>query len=447
MLVLAAPIPVFLVISGAHVVSSTAVVTSMIMVWAIGHHLPGMMRAYGDPGLFQRFKIRFLVAPVMLIGVCFWSIRQGLSGVHVIIGIWGWWHYLMQTYGFVRIYDAKVGSFAATTRWLDWAMCFVWFAAAIVLSDNTAYGFLQRFYNSGFPIPSAGFMNSLRAGMIVAASTVTLLFVANFVNLWLNGKPPGLIKIVLMGTTFAYFWYSTSTVTNIAVAYAFFELFHDVQYLTIVWAFNRNRVEKDPNLGGFTRFLFRPRFILIATYVVLVCGYGLLNLRSEQINDGTARDFLVGCFLASTLLHYYFDGFIWKVREKDTQKIFEITAVESSGLNMFDLPGWLRHAAVWLLFVVPITYMTHTQGSFQLDPTEDAARILQDIEFMHECVPRSLSATFYRGLALERSGKIDEAAVYYREAQKIAPHHTPSRDRLFAIYNQRDFRLSNDGQR
>src|SRR5467141_1592380 len=30
---------------------------------ALGHHLPGMLRAYGDKALFHRFRSRFIVAP------------------------------------------------------------------------------------------------------------------------------------------------------------------------------------------------------------------------------------------------------------------------------------------------------------------------------------------------------------------------------------------------
>src|ERR1043166_1785603 len=37
---------------------------------AMGHHLPGMIRAYGDRALFQRFKWRFIFAPVFLVAVC-----------------------------------------------------------------------------------------------------------------------------------------------------------------------------------------------------------------------------------------------------------------------------------------------------------------------------------------------------------------------------------------
>ena len=37
---------------------------------AMGHHLPGMIRAYGDRALFRRFQWRFIFAPIFLLSVC-----------------------------------------------------------------------------------------------------------------------------------------------------------------------------------------------------------------------------------------------------------------------------------------------------------------------------------------------------------------------------------------
>src|SRR5947199_10117827 len=37
---------------------------------ATGHHLPGMIRAYGDRALFERFRWRFIFAPIFLVAVC-----------------------------------------------------------------------------------------------------------------------------------------------------------------------------------------------------------------------------------------------------------------------------------------------------------------------------------------------------------------------------------------
>src|SRR5207245_10268619 len=37
---------------------------------AMGHNLPGMIRAYGDRALFQRFRWRFISAPFFLVVFC-----------------------------------------------------------------------------------------------------------------------------------------------------------------------------------------------------------------------------------------------------------------------------------------------------------------------------------------------------------------------------------------
>ena len=45
LLVIASPILVIAALTSARQVWSTAAISSFVMVWAIGHHLPGMMRA------------------------------------------------------------------------------------------------------------------------------------------------------------------------------------------------------------------------------------------------------------------------------------------------------------------------------------------------------------------------------------------------------------------
>ena len=50
--------------------------------------------------------------------------------------LWGVWHGLMQTHGFLRIYDSKVGSFAKRTARLDFALCVSWFLGGGLFSDT-----------------------------------------------------------------------------------------------------------------------------------------------------------------------------------------------------------------------------------------------------------------------------------------------------------------------
>src|SRR5882724_8714855 len=116
---------------------------------AMGHHLPGMIRAYGDRALFQRFRWRFICAPIFLVVVCAAFSVWNLTGIVLVAFIWGVWHGMMQTYGFCRIYDAKVGSFAEVTRRLDFALCGIWFATAVLLSPQRMTDTLETYYSAG----------------------------------------------------------------------------------------------------------------------------------------------------------------------------------------------------------------------------------------------------------------------------------------------------------
>ena len=56
---------------------------------AMGHHLPGMIRAYGDRALFERFKWRFILAPLFLLAACvafFWWDLKGILASRFLLG-------------------------------------------------------------------------------------------------------------------------------------------------------------------------------------------------------------------------------------------------------------------------------------------------------------------------------------------------------------------------
>src|SRR5512144_1000250 len=56
---------------------------------AMGHHLPGMIRAYGDRALFERFRWRFICAPIFLVVVCAAFSVWDLKGIVLVAFVWG----------------------------------------------------------------------------------------------------------------------------------------------------------------------------------------------------------------------------------------------------------------------------------------------------------------------------------------------------------------------
>ena len=52
-------------------IAGDSLVNEIVMsLGAIGHHFPGLLRAYGDRALFRRFRARFIAAPVVLAALC-----------------------------------------------------------------------------------------------------------------------------------------------------------------------------------------------------------------------------------------------------------------------------------------------------------------------------------------------------------------------------------------
>ena len=382
---------------------------------AMGHHLPGMIRAYGDRALFDRFKWRFILAPLFLLAVCTAFFWWDLKGILLVVFFWGVWHGLMQTYGFCRIYDAKTGTFDALTRRLDFAMCVIWFATAVALSPYRLSDTLDTYYMCGGPFIPPSVVHHGQQLFLLAAITVSVLFLLHFGRLWVIGKRPNPVKVALLVTSIAFWWYCNNLVANILVGIALFEVFHDVQYLSLVWIYNRNRVEKDSNIGGFMRFVFRRSGSLIGLYVGLVFAYGSLSYFNAHLGIDTVKRILTGVVTASTLLHFYYDGFIWKVRERSTRQSLGIAGGTADvSLGGF-LPGWALHGLKWAtVFVVPLGALWFWQTHLNVPEVQRRAWLVAD-------VPTGAKQHYDYGLALQKEGQWEQAEQQYKIALGFKP--------------------------
>jgi Flp pilus assembly protein TadD len=382
---------------------------------AMGHHLPGMIRAYGDRALFQRFRWRFIFAPIFLLSVCVAFYWWDLKGIILIVFFWGVWHGMMQTYGFCRIYDAKTGSFAALTRRLDFATCAIWFAAAVLLSPQRMADTLEMYYASGGPFIPPWLLHSAQQVVLGIAIAASVLFLFNFSRMWAEGKRPNPVKLALLATTIAFWWYCNNGVTNILAGIALFEVYHDVQYLSLVWIYNRSRVEKDSSIGGFMRFVFRRSGSLVGLYVGLVFAYGSLGYFSAHLEIETVKRVLTGVVAASGLLHFYYDGFIWKVRDRSTRENLGLAGGNTSAPSQEFLPGWALHGLKWVgVFVIPLSALWIGQARNKTPEVEQTAWIASDL-------PNSARAHWKYGNNLHKADRVDEAGEEYRIALRLDP--------------------------
>ena len=117
--IIATPIVCFLWASSTFLLWGTSAVVGIFAVFNLSHHLPTFIRIYGDRDLLRRFRWQLLLGPLIPFTLAMTVVSYVILGdypfssalcVTLILIVWDPWHFLMQHYGFMRIYDRhKIG--------------------------------------------------------------------------------------------------------------------------------------------------------------------------------------------------------------------------------------------------------------------------------------------------------------------------------------------------
>lgn len=411
---------------------------AVISFASLGHHLPGFMRAYGDRDLFLRFRWRFLLAPPLALGLALlftppkflaetlglpW---QHLHGLELILLLWGTWHGLMQTYGFMRIYDLRQGEHHRRDARLDHALCLAMFVCGVVFSDARVYGVAQAMWQSGMPIFGPPWLTAVRWVVGIASILVAVAYLVNLFGRIARGQPVNVVKLLLAAITGWFFWYTGRLSTNLLIGLAMFEIYHALQYYAIVWIYNRRLFERTKTRFGPLGFLFRDRYTMLGVYLALIAAYSSIRYFTGDGSDyiftpGKSTDayqWLFALFVASSLLHFYFDGFIWKVREKKTQE--NLVDEEDGAADASLMVSGLAHAAKWSVLLILIGLLLYSERQLLAEsPTDREAQLR---EALGQLTPELPEVKLLRSRAALAEGNADEAVRLAQEAAALRPH-------------------------
>jgi tetratricopeptide (TPR) repeat protein len=164
------------------------------------------------------------------------------------------------------------------------------------------------------------------------------------------------------------------------------------------------------------RFVFRRSGSLVGLYVGLVFAYGSLAYVNSHLEIETIKRVLTGVVAASGLLHFYYDGFIWKVRDRSTREHLGLAAGNAPAGSREVLPTGLLHGLKWVgVFVIPLGALWIGQARNKTPEVEQTARMASDL-------PNSARAHLKYGFALHKAERLDEAAEQYRIALRLNPN-------------------------
>lgn len=338
LLVLGAALTLFATLGA---VAATSAIIVAHIVFTVAHHLPTFIRIYGDVELFRRFKWSFVLGPV--VPLLFSAVVLGYINyknypveyflyLYIMLVLWDPWHFLRQHYGFMRIYDRHNQAPRRIAARMDLMLCATWFVFIMLASGAWLADLLRDLQSSvnlnllsAIPEGSAALLTSLARGAAVLA---TVAYCAYLFWCRQRGYFISLAKLALFVVTFGvmYLVYTPNAwILGVApdwtfkVGFAAVGIVHMTQYLAIVWRYNRTLARQPgrTRAGWFQRLHARGGWIVGAGYVLVCLAYG------DFITTERANRWLMSALLAagftSTLMHYYFDGFIWKLRHQQNR--------------------------------------------------------------------------------------------------------------------------------
>ena len=89
-----------------------------------------------------------------------------------------------------------------------------------------------------------------------------------------------------------------------------------------MWIYNNGVLKRSKTAGkSFFRFLFQDgRLRIIGFYFFLIMAYGGIEATARATENYLVYDIVKVLIATSAFLHYYYDGFIWKLRKPEIRR-------------------------------------------------------------------------------------------------------------------------------
>jgi len=295
--------------------SDMAVFSILFGLIVTGHHMPGWIRAFGEPAVYERHKARLWVSLLAIPALVVLPAIYGLGIVGLTIAAaFDLWHVAMQQHGFGRIYAAKAGDVARRSARLDLVCVLTWYVTVVAWSDSWMEGIARAFRKAGLPLfdlISRSGWRAIQLALLAVSLVLLAAYVANAVTVWKTKRIATPNKHLLHLAAFSVLiwtyqfpsWYRAQSVQN---------LFHASQYFFMVWVYGNLSIRRDATRPGtLYRLLFQTRRgILLFAGLVALYGAGAYFLYSAGYRligaDADRTMQIIGSIaLTSLLLHFY----------------------------------------------------------------------------------------------------------------------------------------------
>ncbi|MBI2377303.1 MAG: hypothetical protein HYV07_25100 [Deltaproteobacteria bacterium] len=294
-------------------------------------------RIYMNKQVFRRFPKRLVLAPVFAFTIL--AINPNLLTILIVVALlWDEYHSFMQTFGFARIYDSKLGNDPATGRYVDMVACFVLEWLPYLVAVTFAAPDFHDIMNVGpeyYLRRRARFVppELLQAPLVLFAMGFLIFYVGYWAQKAKEGYRVSKAKIGILASTGIANWVLVTHYTLIEGG-AMANIYHGLQYIAIIWVSERMNLtqvlhtKKLKYAGIWIAFIAIaiPSLLFAAlrtngSFVLAIFGEGIATthptLYSVLSFFKEMPSILFAFWATTSLLHYWVDGFVWSVRKNE----------------------------------------------------------------------------------------------------------------------------------
>jgi hypothetical protein len=282
---------------------------AFIGAFIMAHLVLVFARSHVNAGIRERHPYRFFVVPPLLLAVLLAS-PLARSCAIVLAVWWDAYHSSLQTFGIGRMLDMKAGNDPEAGRRLDWMLNVLLYIGPILSGGLLLYhsSSFYEFDRTGLSVLTRipPFMTQSQSVIRWLLLAVTLPFLAYYAWSYAVLAKKGYIvdrrKVILYASTALCSLYAWGF-NPLGMGLFIMNFFHAWQYYALVWRYEGESVAAAAGLKGGLASLA----LLLGAGFAYGVVFGFL---------GELREWALCVTLVVSLMHFWYDGFIWSVRAK-----------------------------------------------------------------------------------------------------------------------------------
>lgn len=270
-------------------------------------------RSHGNPEIFRLYRFRFIGVPILLFGAMCLSKWAAVS-VAVVATWWDVYHSALQTFGIGRIYDMRAGNSPMVGRRLDYLINILLYAGPILagatlmlhIEDFDEFEKVGSLFFTAIPAYTMERQGILRWFILLVGLPFLGFYLFRYWQYHRQGYKISHQKVALLASTgfcSIYAWGYNS----FGEAFFIMNFFHALQYFALVWWSEKNHMQ---SIFGLSK-LKSGRALTFILFILIAFGYGVWAETADMGND-----LVFNAVLVVSIMHFWYDGFIWSVRKK-----------------------------------------------------------------------------------------------------------------------------------